>query len=89
VGSVLWTLPRGVARLWREPAERLRSRPEDADVRGLHGGYRIRAHVGVGSPEPKPVAGYMRGWWSPRGVPPSSNSKTARLLEVNPNDIRG
>jgi hypothetical protein len=34
-----------------------------------HGGRGIRAHFGVGSPDPNPVAGYMRGWWSLRGRP--------------------
>jgi hypothetical protein len=40
--------------------------------------------VGVGSPKPNPAgkARYMRGWWSPKVVPLSSNSITERLIEV-------
>lgn len=61
--------------LWSYPAEPMRIQTVVVGGKRMHDVHRTCAHVGVGSPEPNPVTGYMRGWWSPRAVPPSSNSK--------------
>jgi hypothetical protein len=74
MNSVRCNACRMVAILWRQPGKGSRWGTEGVGVRRMHSDHDVRAHVGVGSPKRNPVAGYMRGWWSPRGVPPSSNS---------------